>query len=137
MQLSIQPIQRAAIFAVQPNRELPDDVFDWIQSLQQGQRLLGESYYTFSQISAPNNGSWTVVSVFPVERFNLSRQAFNQQYSWFLPASVCRHYAGDVSLQSLSGSSSISASTARLRTALSSYSRKTFNWLLSALINEG
>lgn len=70
-------------FAVQPNRELPDDVFDWIQSLQQGQRLLGESYYTFSQISAPNNGSWTVVSVFPVERFNLSRQAFNQQYSWF------------------------------------------------------
>ncbi|MGD8170791.1 PAS domain S-box protein [Vibrio sp. TRT 21S02] len=70
-------------FAVSKDKNMPEDVFDWIISQKEGQRFLGINYYTFAQIEAPNSGNWTVVSVFPIERFNLSRIAFHSNYSLF------------------------------------------------------
>ncbi|MGF1911296.1 PAS domain S-box protein [Vibrio kasasachensis] len=68
-------------FAVSPDRGIPHDVLDGIQLRNEGQELIGESYYTYAQIEAPSNGNWTIVSAFPLERFNLSRQAFHHEYT--------------------------------------------------------
>ncbi|WP_245688544.1 PAS domain S-box protein [Vibrio sonorensis] len=67
-------------FAVKDKPSLPSEVFNWIQSQKLGQYQLGNSYYTFSKVTAPNEGNWTIVSQFPTERFSLSRQAFYRNY---------------------------------------------------------
>ncbi|MBA5761370.1 PAS domain S-box protein [Vibrio sp. 404] len=68
-------------FAISPDRGIPNNVLNDIKTSDEGQHLIGQSYYTFAKIKAPNNGNWTIVSAFPLERFNLSRQAFHHEYT--------------------------------------------------------
>ncbi|MGF1747849.1 PAS domain S-box protein [Vibrio cionasavignyae] len=78
----IHPIDKGkADFVVNSNRDISHEVLSQLQQQKEGQTLFENNYYTFSQISAPNNGDWTIISVFPVDRFNLSRAAFSNQYT--------------------------------------------------------
>ncbi|MGF1718668.1 PAS domain S-box protein [Vibrio kyushuensis] len=70
-----------ANFAINANRDISTEALELLKQRGEGQNLFETDYYTYAQISAPNNGNWTVVSVFPTARFNLSRLAFSNQYS--------------------------------------------------------
>ncbi|MDP2575713.1 PAS domain S-box protein [Vibrio penaeicida] len=78
----IHPVDsQGSRFAVSPNRDIPSHIIESILQNHRGQQLQENSYYTYSMIGAPNNGNWTIVSVFPIERFNLSRLDFHDRYS--------------------------------------------------------
>ncbi len=69
-------------FAIDTKDDIPDTVFRYLQTSVKGQTLDNDNYYTFAQVLAPNNGKWTIISEFPLTRFNLSRIAFSDNYSW-------------------------------------------------------
>ncbi|RBW64989.1 PAS domain-containing sensor histidine kinase [Vibrionales bacterium C3R12] len=71
-----------AKFLINDQRNIPSATLEQIKKQGEGQMLNQENYYTYNQVLAPNNGTWTIVSVFPTSRFNLSRIAFTTKYIW-------------------------------------------------------
>ncbi len=69
-------------FRFATNQEIDADSLDTIKANHDGQFLRGDYYYTYTKVNAPNNGEWTVISTFPIERFNLSRVDFYKKYTW-------------------------------------------------------
>ncbi|MFC1234706.1 PAS domain S-box protein [Vibrio sp. F74] len=69
-------------YAIDTKNDIPSCVLDQLSTLDKGQLLDHENFYTFAQVLAPNNGKWTIISEFPESRFNLSRVAFGEKYTF-------------------------------------------------------
>ncbi|UGA54422.1 PAS domain S-box protein [Vibrio sp. VB16] len=69
-------------YAIDTKNDIPSRVLDQLSTLDKGQLLDHENFYTFAQVLAPNNGKWTIISEFPESRFNLSRVAFGEKYTF-------------------------------------------------------
>lgn len=69
-------------YAIDTKNDIPSRVLDQLSTLDKGQLLDHENFYTFAQVLAPNNGNWTIISEFPESRFNLSRVAFSKKYTF-------------------------------------------------------
>lgn len=69
-------------FSFLTDRSVSPDVLSQIKKRGTGQLNSEGNYYTFSHMNTPNNGQWTIISVFPEQRLNLARIAFSNQFLW-------------------------------------------------------
>lgn len=67
-------------FQFNTSKELSTELLALMSRQHQGQLLFQDNYITFTQAFSNRSSSWTIVSVFPQQRFNLARSAFTEQF---------------------------------------------------------
>ena len=69
-------------FQFNTSKQLSTELLELMSLKHQGQLLLQDNYITFTQAFSNRSSRWTIVSIFPTQRFNLARVAFADQFMW-------------------------------------------------------
>ena len=69
-------------FQFNTSKQLSTELLELMSLKHQGQLLLQDNYITFTQAFSNRSSRWTIVSIFPTQRFNLARIAFADQFMW-------------------------------------------------------
>ena len=69
-------------FQFNTSKQLSTELLELMSLKHQGQLLLQDNYITFTQAFSNRSSRWTIVSIFPTQRFNLARVAFTDQFMW-------------------------------------------------------
>ncbi|CAM3149496.1 PAS domain S-box protein [Moritella viscosa] len=79
--LPIDPLSKLQQqFQFNTNKQLSAELLELMNLEHQGQLLFKDSYITFTQAFSNRSSRWTIVSVFPKQRFNLARIAFTDKF---------------------------------------------------------